>query len=555
MSTCKSALASLILLSSALLVHPVVAETNPVVQTNAGPVRGTVSEYVSGINVFKGVRFADPATGQYRWAHPPHPTRWTETRNATEFGSDCAQLGMGPGSGAGVTGSEDCLFLNIWTPENFTQESNYPVYLWTYGGRFSGGSGSALTYDGSGLAAKGAVVITYNYRLGALGFLAHPELSEESGYNASGNWGLQDQIAVLHWTNENIQNFGGNPKQITLGGQSAGSGVSLAMVYSPLATGLFQGAVAESGARGPHDPMTGSLATSHRNKTTAEAQGVEYLKLLNVSSIAEARELPVETILSTGSNSDTIFVGTPFANNQAYMEPPLYRPVIDGYVLLDTYAGTLASHSQNDVPVLTGNNKDESGASTATTASLQTYQAQMQAIFEPLGLWEQFQALWPAADDAEAGAQTNNFYRNQSLASSYAWADAWAQGGGKSPVWTYFWTHAPPGQSQGAFHGSEINYALHNIPWGTDLQGQAINWTAQDYAIQDVMATYWYNFISTGDPNGGASSPSSGNATWLASTEAGKQTMELGDAWGSISVGSDEAISFFQDFFSQEIAW
>ncbi|KAI4597279.1 hypothetical protein KJ359_004384 [Pestalotiopsis sp. 9143b] len=515
-----------------LLVHTVAiaavvsAAQNPVVSLHNGPVRGTTSDYVTGVNVFKGIRFADPATGEYRWAHPPHPTSWNETYDAFEFGNECAQMGRD----GTVTGSEDCLFLNIWTPEDFTNTSSYPVYLWSYGGRFSGGSGSDPAYDGSALAAKGAVVVTYNYRLGVLGGLAHPELSAEAEGNSTGNWFLQDQIACLHWTNENIQLFGGNPGQITLGGQSAGSGISLAMVYSPLASGLFQGAIAESGARAPHDPLTGSLATSHRNKTEAEAQGVAYLQSLNVSSIEEARQLPLETLLAASPQSDTIFVGTPFENNSAYMEPPVFRPVIDGFVLVDTYAGTLASHSQNDVPILTGNNRDEA-------APLPTH-----------ALWPYFE-LFPATTDAESGTQTNNFYRNQSLVSGWSWASAWAAGGGNSSVYTYFWTHAPPGQSSGAFHGSEINYAFGNIPYAPTLQGQSLNWTAQDYAIQEQISQYWFNFISSGNPNGG-------NLTaWAPSTPNSKSTMVLGDSYGTIPIASDDVIEFVTDFFAREIAW
>lgn len=531
---------------SGIYFHGASAEQNPIVSLNNGPVRGTTSNNTDGVNVFKGIRFADPATGEYRWAHPPHPTPWNETYDAFEFGNECAQLGQD----GTVSGSEDCLFLNIWTPENFNNESNYPVYLWSYGGRFSGGAGSQETYDGSGLAAKGIVVVTYNYRLGVLGGLAHPELSAEAEGNSTGNWFLQDQIACLHWTNENIQLFGGNPGQITVGGQSAGSAIALDLVYSPLAAGLFQGAIAESGARAPHDPLTGSLATSHRNKSEAEAQGVDFLATLNVSSIEEARQLPLETLLAASPQSDTIFVGTPFENNSAYMEPPVFRPVIDGFVLLDTYAATLANHSQNDVPVLTGNNRDESGASPdPRTMDPAEYNSSNKAIFEPIGLEDAYFELFPAQTASEAGTQTNNFYRNQSLFSSWGWANAWAAGGGNSSVYTYFWTHAPPGQSAGAYHGSELNYAFNNIPWAPTLMGQTLNWTAEDSAIQDTISQYWYNFIATGDPNG------QNLTAWAPSSSQSTTTMVLGDAYGSISVASDDVLEFMTEYFAQEIAY
>ena len=231
----------------------VAASSAPIVTTSQGSLRGTVSEYVSGVNVFKGIRYANSTAGSLRWTHPPGPAKsWSGIINATIFAPECPQIDKSAGNT--IVGDEDCLFLNVWTPEGFTNTSNYPVYFWIYGGRFEGGSGSALTYDGSGLAKRGVVVVTINYRLGTLGWLVHPELSAETGYNASGNWGLMDQQAALHWTYENIQYFGGNYSQITVGGQSAGAASSLDMVYSPQAAGLFKGAISESGARAPRDP-------------------------------------------------------------------------------------------------------------------------------------------------------------------------------------------------------------------------------------------------------------------------------------------------------------
>ncbi|MCJ1441104.1 MAG: hypothetical protein MMC23_001590 [Stictis urceolatum] len=540
-----------------VLYRAVAADPNPVVSTHNGYVRGTLSEYAP-VNVFKGIRFAASTGGAARWTHPPEPARFSGIYNATSFGNECPQVAMGEGMGGGgggggtssVAGDEDCLFLNIWTPEDFTASSNYPVYFWIYGGRFTGGSGSAATYDGSGLAKKGIVVVTSNYRLGSLGFLAHPTLSAESGnHNASGNWGLQDQIAALHWTNENIQQFGGNPGQITIGGQSAGAGSVLALTYSPLGKGLFQGVIAESGARGTHDPLTGSLASSHRNLSTAEAQGVTYLQSLNVSSIDQARNTSLATIMSGSNQADTTFENTPFENNQAYMAPPLFRPVVDGYVLPLSYTNSLANNSHNDVAIMTGNNKDESGASPDPQVDLAVYRQNNSAIFAPLGLSDRFFELFPANTSEQASEMTNYLYRNQSLVSSWLWADAWTAGGARNNVYTYYWDHAPPGQSNGAFHGSEINYAFNNIPYGTTLQGQTLNWTSTDYNIAEIMSSYWVNFIGTGDPNGG-------NLTrWEPSSQSDKATMHLGNEYGSMSIASESVIALFKEYFSREIAW
>lgn len=524
------------------------ADSSPVVGGNHGSVRGTVSEYVEGVNVFKGIRYSNAPTGSLRWTHSPEPTVLNYTVNATEFGPECAQLVNGV-----VEGDEDCLFLNVWTPEGFTNTSNYPVFFWAYGGRFEGGSASLVTYDGSALAKKGVVVITMNYRLGPLGWLAHPDLSEENavskGYNASGNWGMMDQQAALHWTVENVVNFGGDNNTITVGGQSAGSALALDVAFSPQIPGLFQRIISESGARSPHDPLTGSLATSHLTQAQAQAEGIAYLQSLNVSTIAEARNLSLATLLGADDASDTTFDGTSFDGNPAYQNPPLWRPVVDGYYLQHDYEYALTRNNHSDVPILTGNNRDESGASPNPGVDLATYKANNTAIFEPLGLADKFFELFPASTDAEANNQTNNLYRNQSLISTWSWANEWAAGGAKSNVYTYYWTHAPPGQSNGAFHGSEINYVFNNLAYAPTLNNQTLTYTAEDYAIADKIQTYWVNFMKNGDPNGG-------NLTfWAPSNNVSKNTMVLGDSFGTIKVGSDEVIKLFEDFFAQEPAY
>ncbi|KAH8657793.1 prolyl oligopeptidase-like protein [Xylariales sp. PMI_506] len=541
--------ASLSLLGGLLSKHAAAVSSSPVVTTPNGQLRGTVSDYVEGVNVFKGIRYGESTAGDKRWTIAETPGKWTGIVNATEFGNTCPQSTGSIFAPGPIEGDEDCLFLNIWTPDNFTSTSNLPVYFWIYGGRFAVGSGGDSTYDGSGLAQQGIVVVTINYRLDVLGFLAHPDLDTESGI-PSGNYGLHDQLAALTWVTKNIQSFGGNPKKITVGGQSAGAASTLLLVYSPLAKGLFQGAIAESGARAPQDPLTSSLASSYRNKTAAENEGVEYLAELNVSTIAEARSLDVDTLLNTGGDDDPVFAGTAFSGNQAYTDPPLYRPVLDGYYLPTTIEQTLAQHRQNDVPIITGNNQDESGANPADygiIVDLAAYEANNSAIFGPIGLDTEFFDLFPADTDGEANDQNNNFYRNQSLISTYLWANAWAAGGGRSNVYTYYWTHAPPGQTDGVFHGSEINYAMRNIPYATDFEHATLNWTSTDIQIMDVMSSYWINFIRTGNPNG------CNLATWNPSTSAAKTTMQLGDAWKTIPVGSSAAIELVEEYFSHEI--
>ncbi|GKZ35315.1 hypothetical protein AbraIFM66950_005910, partial [Aspergillus brasiliensis] len=420
----------------------------PVVNTTLGYVRGTYSPFRGGDTavVYKGIPFAAAPTGENRWREPQSAQPWSGVLNATEFGPQCAQTISSAGifsSGKNTT-SEDCLYLNIWTP-NYNDTSditskNLPVYFWIYGGRFEGGSGDVLTYDGTGLAAKDIIVVTINYRLGPFGFLAHPELSAESGHNSSGNYGILDQQAALRWVHENIANFGGNASQITVGGQSAGSASALDSMWSPLNKGLVAGVISESGARGPHDPMTGSAATSHRTKAAAEAQGVEFLKELNVTSIQELRTtVSMETLLEYDSLSDTIFEDTQFANASAFfMEPPMWRPNIDGYVFPYDYTQSLLLGAHADVPILTGNNKDESGAETDPGLTASTYNTLYAEVFQNFS--EEFFKLYPGDSTSQANNNSNALYRDMSRIGTWQWALDWAKGGAKSPVYTYYFT-------------------------------------------------------------------------------------------------------------------
>ncbi|RDW92634.1 hypothetical protein BP5796_02028 [Coleophoma crateriformis] len=533
------------------------AADSPIVTiNNYGLLQGNRSQYVNSVYSFKGVPYGGAPTGEYRWKHPPHPSAWNGTRDATQFGPACPQSGV-------TNYSEDCLYLNVWTPENATlndvypstegvgvlpnaTNSQYPVYVWIYGGRFAGGASSDPLYDGSGLAAKGGVVITMNYRLGALGFLAHPELSANSSSGTSGNYGLVDQQASLHWTIENCAAFGGDPTRITIGGQSAGAASVIDHLNSPLADGLFTQVIAESGVRYPSDPLIGSLAQSYRQLAEAEVQGQAYIEGLNVSSIDEARSLPVEAFLSSGELSDTTYDGTVFQNNSNYMPPPLFRPVIDGYVLPATYQSLLSSGNHSIVPILTGNNKDESGASPNPGYSVANYTAINQLDFGSVDLANEYFSLYPSGNSSTAANNASNaFYRDQSRIGTWLWANEYVAGSqnfsttGNSTTYSYYWTHAPPGQDAGAYHMSEINYAFNNL-YGTDRP-----WTAQDYAIAETMSSYWANFIATGDPNG------PGLASWPANSAASPVTMELGDAFEVMSVANSSNIAFMKEWFSK----
>ncbi|KAJ9392019.1 hypothetical protein DTO063F5_778 [Paecilomyces variotii] len=540
----------------------VVAATNavtlPTINTTQGSLRGSISNFRSGATVYKGIPYAAPPVGSLRWREPQPPSPWNGTFNATEFGPQCAQ----PYSSAGIfssgktSTSEDCLTLNIWTPTyddvSDITSKNLPVYVWIFGGRFEGGSGDVKTYDGSGLAVKDIIVVTLNYRLGAFGYLAHPELSAESGHNSSGNYGLLDQQMALRWVQENIKNFGGNSSQVVVGGQSAGSASALDVMYSSLTKGLVHGVIAESGARAPKDPMTGGLATSHRNMSAALAQGEDFVKnSLNVSSIAEARKISYETLINYGQEMDTTFDGTVYQNlSSAFMNPPLWRPVIDGYVLPYTYGESLRLGAHLDVPIMTGNNKDESGAAPDTSTTVADYITDFGIMFQNRS--SEFFKLWPAGNSSSiASAQMNSFFRDLSRVSTWIWGNEWAAGGAKSNVYVYYWTHAPAeNEGEGAYHGSELWYTFNNIPYA-DYSN--VTWATEDYEIEKKMAQYWVNFISTGNPNGDGSS----DLTYFPpSTSDKKQVMWLGNTWGaSYLTEGENRLQFIVDWLSGLYEW
>jgi carboxylesterase type B len=429
--------------------------------------------------------------------------------------------------------------------------------VWIYGGGFIGGAGANPEFDGEGLARKGVIVVTFNYRVGVLGFLATPALSRESGHGSSGDYGLLDDIAVLRWVKRNIAAFGGDPDQVTIGGQSAGAGSVGFMAMSPLAKGLFQRSILESHARYPRDPDLRFLSTSYRTLKTAEAQGVAYAAQHGAHSLAELRETPWQKLIV---GSDTVDSGV---DTGTRAKPPLFRPVVGGWVLPHTYAETLAAHAQNNVMVVAGNNKDETGAvpetsfaarradtsppragSPEVSVTLKQYLAFAHSKFGALA--GEFLKLYPASDDEEAAIENDAQARDNNRISTWLWAAQWAKGTTK-PVYTYWWTHAPPGPGhdmRGAYHGSEINYVFDNL-YATDRP-----WTDEDRQIADRMSSYWANIIKTGNPNG------TGLPDWKAFSPDAATVMQLGAKWQPVPVAASPAkIDFWRRFYQTQTAW
>jgi para-nitrobenzyl esterase len=507
-------------------VSPLMAATNAPVRTEAGLVSGVPGRDPS-VTVYKGVPYAAPPIGDLRWRAPQPPLPWQGVRKAGAFGTSCPQTRPRPGEAI----SEDCLFLNVWTGAASASEKR-PVMVWFHGGRFIFGSGADPRFDGEGLARKGVVVVTMNYRLGVFGFLAKPELSKESGHDASGNWGLLDQIACLQWVRKNIAGFGGDPDRVTIFGQSAGGGSVLLLGSSPLAKGLYQRAICESGARFPNDPDLRRLSVSWRPLKTAETAGARYAEAHGARSLQELRALSWDQLKDqNNANDESVRGGSP--------PPPLFRPAVDGWVVPFNYSQTYARGLQNDVPIINGH---EIG-SPPRPVTLETYVNDAKQKYGVMA--DEFLKLYPASSDEEATLATRTARIESTRVSSFLWAIEWKKAA-RNDVYTFSWTHAPPGpdrETRGAFHESEIDYVFNSLS-ATDKP-----WEDADRKIAEIMSSYWANFAATGDPNGKGLPP------WPAFDPKSSQTMELGDKFDPIPVADGAKVDFFKRYFSTQDPW
>lgn len=485
----------IVLAAAVAAVVPVRAMIPEQVRIDSGVVAGVVGTTQPTVRVFKGIPYAAPPTGENRWKPPQPVAKWDGVRKADAFGPPCI---AGPaGAGRGGRGapaaapaqtappreparSEDCLYLNVWTSANSPSDRR-PVMLWIYGGGFTGGSGGLAWYDGENLAAKGPVIVTFNYRLGSLGFFAHPELSKESGRNASGNYGMMDAIAALQWIRRHISAFGGDPNNVTIAGESAGAIMVGALVGSPQAKGLFHRAIAQSGG------WMGLTMARMRTLAEAEANGAQAMEALGVKTIAELRARPLDGL-----------AGLPGGGL-----------VVDGYLIPEDLSLTFMAGRQNAVDVLTGSNKDEANFGVCPGAGLVTrgggppgptaaaFRARAQTRFGELA--EQYLKLYPVAADADAPAAAHAACADEINWNMRQWAAAQAKLGKKAYV--YFFTRIPTingGPSPaGATHTAEISYMFNN-PKGQPNQ----TWNDVDIKLADMMSSYWVNFITRGDPNG-----------------------------------------------------
>lgn len=437
----------------------------PVVTLAAGSVRGSGTTILS----FKGIPFAKPPVGNLRWTAPVDPDPWTTTRDATAFGPQCIQLGS-------ASMSEDCLFINVWAPKTaITSGSKVPVMVWVYGGSFTSGNGNV---DGTAMANRGVVVVSMNYRVSTLGFMAHPQLSAESADKVSGNYGILDVQQALKWVKANIDRFGGDPAKVTMWGESAGASTITAMMSMPRSNGLYQRAILESPGSWRH----------WKTLATAEQDGLAV-----GTSIAALRALPVAQlpVIQNPGGGTAI---------RALVQPRVIGPIQDGVLLPHQERLQFETGGVSAVPLLVGNNTDEGYIFTFAypVTTVAQYQAYMKdpAIFGNFG--DIALGVYPAATDADVSSAISlSFGDDQFWFGARGMARLFADKG--QPVWRYYFTRKQNGGTGSvAHHGDDVAYVFG------DNKLAAVPYTAADTALSNQMMDAWARFATTSNPNGGA---------------------------------------------------
>ncbi len=455
---------------------------------DSGPITGGRTGEKNAVRVFKGIPFAAPPVGELRWRPPQPVAKWSTPRPCDKFGPICPQKPYPAGSvyvQPAQPQSEDCLFLNVWTAARSADEKQ-PVMVWIHGGALTRGSGSLEVYDGARLAQRGVVLVTINYRLGPLGFLAHPLLSAESSEGSSGNYGILDQIAALEWVQRNIAAFGGDPGNVTIFGESAGSWSVCSLVATPLAKGLFHRAIGQSG--GCFGPMQ-HLQEARHGFVAAEKLGENLAKELGSDTaddvLANLRQIEPDVLLDAAARDP--------AQGRT-------RGIVDGWVFPDEIYNLYADGKQNPVAVLVGSNADE-GTTLIGSAGPTTSAAVRELVKQKYGdAAEDFLKIYPVISDAHARAAYLQSFRDEWFTwEMRTWARLMRKAG--QPAYLYFFSHEPPRpgiEQLGAYHAAEIAYVFDNLgklPW---------NSPEKDQALADAMASAWVRFASTGDPNGAA---------------------------------------------------
>lgn len=453
---------------------PAATAAHPKVTVAGGVLEGRAGD--DGVRSFKGIPFAAPPVDGLRWQAPQPVAPWNGVRQAAGFGPRCMQRALFSDMVFRSDGvSENCLYLNVWTPAK-QAGARLPVLVYFYGGGLQAGDGSEPRYDGAGMARQGIVAITVNYRLGPFGFMAHPALTEESPHKASGNYGMMDQAAALEWVRRNISAFGGDPRRVTIAGESAGSASVSVQMASPLARHLIAGAIGESGATMGMWPV--------RSLRDAQADGERFARQLGASTLAELRAIPAAAVLEATARPGATGFGV----------------IVDGHVLPQTTTALYASGQQAKVPLLAGWNSAEGqagdilGEGPATEAN---FLAALQRIYGDKAA----EARAAYSGDIERAARELASDRFIGFG-TWNWIDLHARTGGK-PAYRYYYTHPRPATragapaAPGAGHSVEIEYVLGNLD-GNEVYA----WTPEDRTVSRLTQAYFVNFIKTGNPNG-----------------------------------------------------
>lgn len=491
-----------------LLLIPLFSEAQQAENQNAFPVQLTIAngtiegefDIKTNIQSFKGIPFAQPPVGDLRWKAPQPVTNWNGVKQTKKFGPRAIQSNVFGDMGFRSDGmSEDCLYLNVWSPAKSANEK-LPVLVYFYGGGFAAGDGSESRYDGENMAKKGIVTLTVNYRLGIWGFFAHPELTKESPNHASGNYGLLDQNAALKWVQANISKFGGDPKRVTIAGESAGSIAVSAQMASPLSKGLIAGAIGESG--GSIFPTLAPVPLAEAEKT-----GLEYAQKIGATSLKNLREMSTLELYQKSLGSSL----------------GVFKTTIDGYFLTKTLPETFEAKQQAMIPLLLGWNSEEMTYRALTAGKDISNETYIQKVKELYGKKaDEVLKLYPTGTLEVTEQSATDLSGDRFIAySTWKWFDLHRKNS-TQPVYRYYYTHPRPEMRdnsleaglaggvikknsntpkapipKGAVHSAEIEYAMGNLAGNKDYA-----WTESDYAVSETMLNYFANFIKTGNPNG-----------------------------------------------------
>ncbi|MCB1690712.1 MAG: carboxylesterase family protein [Halioglobus sp.] len=488
---------------------------NRAVTVNSGTISG--NQLRTGVLEFKGIPYAAAPVGKLRWKPPQPATPWENVRSAQKFGPPCPQ----PEDSSSPlfdsdTASEDCLYLNIWTPAKNASDK-LPVMVWIHGGGFISDTASQDFYSGEKLALKGVVFVNFNYRIGPLGFMAHPLLSKESGNNVSGNYGLLDQIAALEWVKENIASFGGDPNRVTLFGESAGGRSVAHLLVSPLAEGLFHGAIMESSST--YRPIQ-HIREEWYGRPAMEKVGESIAKKLGSDQkedpIADMRSKSVEELFDVAKPR---LPGMSVASQDDDDGFP-FEPIADGWVVPDDPADLFDQHKAQKVPVIVGSNADEGTLFLRKAFFMTTNRARasIDAAYPKYG--DKIASAYKLeADDTDPKQVLNLLSGDMNCAAPMrSIARNMVASGNK--VWLYYFSYVRNdflGKRLGAWHGSEIRFVMNSLDNGKSKV------EPRDRVMAETISSYWTNFAKSGNPNG------QGLPVWPSFTVASGDYLELNE--------------------------